>query len=330
MIDQAVSALVQRAQLEGKHFILISEVTRDQLEVLFELASVVEPYSRSGLVLMNGRILASLFFEPSTRTRLSTEAAMLRLGGSVISEATPLISSAAAKEESLDDMLKVVSKYADVIVLRHFDAEAAMKAVAYAEVPVISAGFGSLTHPTQALLDLYTLWRVLGRIEGLRVVIASADLLRARTGHSLALALAKFGSKIIYAGPRELPPPSEVMDDLARADADVELVYDSTRIQFEDLVASADALYLPGCRVPKGSEERELFHRIAPNYYISLEALQRAKQRGRHVYVMHCLPRFPGEMDLAIDGTDHELYFKQVAYGIPIRMALLLALVGLQ
>ena len=330
MFDRAVRGAVEGARLQGKHFILMSEVTRQQLEVLFELASLLEPFSRGGLALMQGRVLASLFFEPSTRTRLSTEAAMLRLGGSVISEATPLISSAAAKEESLDDMLKVVSKYADVIVLRHFDADTAMKAVAYAEVPVISAGFGSLTHPTQALLDLYTLWRTLGRIEGLRVVIASADLLRARTGHSLALALAKFGTKIVYAGPHELPPPSEVMDDLARAEADVELVYDSTRSQFEQLVASADVLYLPGCRVPKGTEERELFHRIAPNYFISLEALGRAKKQGRHVYVMHCLPRFPGEMDLAIDRSDHELYFKQVAYGIPIRMALLLALVGLQ
>lgn len=326
-LTHAVLEMAERVQLRGAHVVSTSGMRRGQIEAVFKLTNSLQQLDFDGLRLLGGRVLASLFFEPSTRTRLSFEAAMLRMGGTVIGDTTPHVSSSVAKEESLGDMLKVVSHYADVIVLRHPDAEAAVRAVEHAGVPVISAGSG-LAHPTQALVDIYTIWCTLGRIDDLRVLVAGADLRYARTAHSLALALAVFGGKTYYVCPQDCLPSQEAMEDLRDAGADVEVVLDPTCGELEEMITMSDVVYLPGCNSLKDTELRTRFHRNLPKYHISLEVLQRAKKKGKHVYVMHPLPRAPGEMDTAIDNSDYQLYFKQVAYSVPIRMALLLALIG--
>jgi aspartate carbamoyltransferase catalytic subunit len=198
---KTIETLVNEIGFVGESLLSINDLTNDQIYGLFELARSLEPWNRSKIDLLPGKVMSTLFFQPSTRTRMSFETAMHRLGGSVISEANPMVTSSAAKEESLVDMMKVVSKYANIIVIRHPNDVEARDGVTYSEVPVINGGFGDWEHPTQALLDLYTLWRTHNRIEGLSVTIAIADLVAARTGHSMAYGLARMGANVTLASP---------------------------------------------------------------------------------------------------------------------------------
>ena len=172
-----IKSLVQDIDFVGKNLLSINDLSNDQIYGLFELARNLEPWNRSMVDMLSGNVMAALFFQPSTRTRMSFETAMHRLGGAVITEANPMVSSSAAKEESLADMMKVMSKYANVIVLRHPNDVEALDGASYSESPVINGGFGNWEHPTQALLDLYTLWRTHSKVEGLNVCVASADLI---------------------------------------------------------------------------------------------------------------------------------------------------------
>jgi aspartate carbamoyltransferase catalytic subunit len=247
----------------------------------------------------------------------------------VITETTPLISSSAAKEESLDDMLRVVAQYANVIVLRHFDDVEARRAVGSSGAPVISGGFGQWEHPTQALLDLYTLWRTYGRIKDLKVCIASTDLDHARTGHSMAYGLARLGAKVTLASPSNARTPDEVMTKIASLGASVDEQLDLEQDSFNELIYDMDLVYLPGCSAPKGPEA-DAFKTTMEKYLVRYETLSRAQGEGRTIYVTHTLPRRQGEMDLRIDATPSQLYFKAIAYSVSIRMALLVAIAGLE
>jgi aspartate carbamoyltransferase catalytic subunit len=322
--QQHLISKAKKIGLRNKNITTINALSRKQIDDLLALAALLEPFRDSAINLLPTKLMATLFFEPSTRTRLSFETAMNRLGGRVISEATALISSSAAKEESLEDSIRVISEYANVIVLRHHDAETAERATQRSTVPVISGGFGDKEHPTQALLDLYTIYRTLKRIDGSRVTIACPDLTKARTGHSLALALARYKSEITLVSPSLARTPDYVIKSLAGAS--FKEVTDPSREEYASLVQSSDIVYLPGCRVPKGDESREAFRKLSEQYLVSLEMLEKAKEDGKMVYLMHCLPRFPGEMDLRVDDTSHAIYFKQAGYGVPLRMALLLSL----
>jgi aspartate carbamoyltransferase catalytic subunit len=321
--------LVEKIEIKGQNLLSINDLSNSQILDLFELGRRLEPWNRSVINLLPGRVLATLFFQPSTRTRLSFETAMHRLGGAVLTETTPLISSSAAKEESLDDMLRVVSKYANVVVLRHFDDVEARRAVASSEAPVISGGFGQWEHPTQALLDLYTLWRIYGRVEGLRVCIASTDLNHARTGHSMAYGLARLGAKVTLASPKATRTPAEVLAKIGSLGASVDEEFDLEQDSFNDLIYDMDLVYLPGCSAPKGPEA-EAFKLTMEKYLVRHETLQRAEKEGRTIYVTHTLPRRQGEMDLAIDSMPSELYFKAIAFSVSIRMALLVGVAGLE
>jgi aspartate carbamoyltransferase catalytic subunit len=320
--------LVDRIGLKGQSLLSINDVSNEQILGLFELGRILEPWNRSRIVLLPGQVLAALFFQPSTRTRMSFETAMHRLGGSVLTETTPLISSSAAKEESLSDMLRVVSKYANVIVLRHFDDIEARGAVPSSESPVINGGFGQWEHPTQALLDLFTLWSTYGHVEGLRVCIASTDLDHARTGHSMAYGLARLGAEVTLASPRDARTPAEVASKVRSLGASVEEVFDLDQDGFNELIFDKDLVYLPGCSAPKGPEA-EAFKSTMEKYFVRFETIERAQAEGHTIYVTHTLPRRAGEMDLRIDSTQSELYFKAIAYSVSIRMALLLAIAGL-
>jgi aspartate carbamoyltransferase catalytic subunit len=274
-------------------------------------------------------ILALFGTGPVAEYQLLAMITVARLGGSVLTETTPLISSSIAKEETLADMIKVVSQYANIIVIRHPDADEATEAVAYADCPVICGAFGHREHPTQALLDLYTLWRTYGRVEGLKVCVATPDLVAARTGHSMALGLARLGAKVYLASTKAQRIPGEIMDKIKKFNGHVEEAFDMNQGQFNDFISDMDEVYLPGCSAPKGGEA-EAWKKLMDDYLVRYETVMKSlKEKNKVIYVTHTLPRRPGEMDLRIDTSPGELYFKAIAYSVSIRMALVLAMIGL-
>lgn len=324
---RTIEKIVADIGFVGKNLISISDLSDKQLYGLFDLALALEPWNRSKVDILKGNILVTLFFQPSTRTRMSFETAMLRLGGDVVSEPNPMVSSSAAKEESLNDTMRVVSQYANIIVLRHPNADEAEEGVSYAESPVISGGFGHREHPTQALLDLYTLWRTYGKVEGLKICITSPDLVKARTGHSMAKGLARLGAKIYLASLEQYRTPAHVMEEVKKFNSDVEEVFDQTNEEFNKFALDMDLIYLPGCSAPAGVES-ESFKKMMDPYLLRYETIKEAFDKGQRLYVTHTLPRRPGEMDLRIDYSPGELMFKALAYSVSIRAALILAIVG--
>ena len=325
---KTIRSVVREIGFEGHSLLSINDLNDDQIYGLFNLALQLEPWNRSMVPLLSGNVMSTLFFQPSTRTRMSFETAMHRLGGDVISEANPMVTSSAAKEESLSDMLKVVSKYANLIVMRHFNDKEAREAAPYSDSPVINGGWGHWEHPTQALLDLYTLYRTFGKIEGLKVCVASPDLIEARTGHSMAQGLARLGAKVYLASTSSRRIPSEVMEKITARGIKVEESFDFTRDSFNEYVSDMDMIYLPGCSAPKGPEA-DAFKVIMDNYFVRYETLTKvAENQGRTIYITHTLPRRAGEMDLRIDNSKHQLYFEAIAYSVSIRMALVAAILG--
>ena len=325
---KTIRSIVNEINIIGCSLLSVNDLTDDQIYGLFDLALALEPFNRSYLPLLTGNVMSTLFFQPSTRTRMSFETAMHRLGGAVISEANPMVTSSAAKEESLSDMLKVVSKYANIIVMRHYNDVEARQAAPYSESPIINGGWGHWEHPTQALLDLYTLYRTFGKIEGLRVCVASADLIEARTGHSMAQGLARLGAKVVLASPKVKRIPEEVREKIASRGIKVEEAFDLNQDTFNELISGVDMVYLPGCSAPKGADA-EAFKSVMDNYFVRYETLEKVtKDHNRTIYVSHTLPRRAGEMDLRIDNTPSQLYFEAIAYSVAIRMALVSAILG--
>jgi aspartate carbamoyltransferase catalytic subunit len=225
-------------------------------------------------------------------------------------------------------MLRVVSRYANITVLRHFDADEARTAAPSSDCPIINGGWGHWEHPTQALLDLYTLYRTFGKVEGLKVCVASADLVEARTGHSMAQGLARLGAKVTLASQKSRRTPAEVMERLSAFGGQVTEEFDLSQDSFNELIAGMDMVYLPGCSAPKGPEA-EAFKTIMDDYYVRSETLAKVQRdEDRTIYVTHTLPRRAGEMDLRIDATRHQLYFEAIAYSVSIRMALVTSILG--
>lgn len=230
--------------------------------------------------------------------------------------------------------MRVTSEYADVIVMRHPNDQEALTALEELGdhvSPVISGGYGHITHPTQGLLDAYTCWRAFGDLEKTTIAIATPDLSRARSGQSFALALAAMGAKIIYTGTSELRTPEVVRKKLTDMGAHFEEHFDLTEKQNEELYADTgiDLIYLPGCSVKKDDPNREDFTKKMMNYYVSLDMLKRIKAKNNKVVgVHHSLPRNEGEFDFGIDNTEHQLYFRAIGFSVAIRMALLSAVVG--
>jgi len=325
---------LEATQMKGRNITFLDDFSRPQIQALYHAAEKLEPFMRTGVDLLKGKVLYTLMFQPSTRTRCSHENAMLRLGGGVITEADPLHNSSAAKNESLSDSLRVISEYADVVLMRHPNDEEALGALSELEghvSPVISGGYGHVTHPTQGLIDSYTCWRAFGDLSKVTVAIATPDLSRARSGQSFALALAAMGAKIIYTGTSELRTPQVVKDKLNRMGAKFEEYFDLTEPQNMDLYLDkkVDLIYLPGCSVKKDDPNREDFMKTMANYYVSLDRLKEIRQKtGKVVGLHHSLPRNPGEFDFGIDNTEHQLYFRAIGFSVALRMALLSAVVG--
>ena len=331
-----------------RHLVSIDDLSLAEVLALFEHAEAFSKNLRGWAHLCPGLIAASLFFEASTRTRLSFESAMLRLGGGVIS-AAEMKTSSAAKGESLADTVRVVgSSYADVIVLRHASEGAARLAAEYSPVPIVNGGDGSHEHPTQTLCDLYNLWLERGQIEGLNVVL-SGDLRYSRTIHSFVYALARFGANIVCVPQPGFELPGYVVQRL-REEFGVEPVRaDVSRLG--SLAEESDAVYLTPQKPHQlslftGKESRVLpVERVDALYmtrpqterfaeeeldetkYVHLDKRRMAAESLRNAVVMHPLPR-RDEISEDIDADPRSIYFKQAGRGVPIRMAILGYLLG--
>jgi len=305
-----------------RHVIRAQQFDRPWLESFFGTAKDMEEVAgRGGSDALKGKIMATLFYQPSTRTRLSFETAMLRLGGQVISTENAKEFSSAAKGESLEDTIRVVAGYADVIVLRHYELGSSERAAALDAAPVINAGDGPGQHPTQALLDLYTIERELGRLDGISVAMVG-DLKYGRTVRSLAYLLAKFdGVRIAFVAP-----------GVCRIGEDIKEYLDRHRVPYEetdDLPAvcrRADVVYQT--RIQKEAfsfEELRDEYETARNRFVITPEL--ASLMRKDAIIMHPLPRV-GEIAAAVDADPRAAYFRQAKNGLYVRMAILTDIFG--
>jgi aspartate carbamoyltransferase len=268
--------------------------------------------------LMRGKVLAALFFEPSTRTRLSFESAMLRLGGGVISVASAATSSA-AKGESIGDTALTVSQYADVMVMRHPQIGSAAEAAEVATVPVINAGDGAGQHPTQALLDVYTIKKEIGKLDGIQVSLVG-DLKYGRTVHALVELLSLYDIGLRLVSPASLKMPTDMVSNLKEKGVDV--------IETENLpeaVADSDLLYVTRIQKERFSDVAE-YEKLKGAYVVDNAMLQKAKEG---VVIMHPLPRVD-EIATEVDSYEGAAYFRQVRNGVFVRMALLALVLGIK
>lgn len=298
----------------------IKELSVAELDALIRTAcDIIEAPSKYAEA-AHGKKLATLFYEPSTRTRLSFEAAMYELGGHVLgfSEAQ---SSSASKGESVADTARVVSCYADIIAMRHPKEGAPLVAAMNATVPVINAGDGGHNHPTQTLADLLTIWREKGRLSDLTVGFCG-DLMFGRTVHSLISALSRYTRiRIVLISPDELKLPSYIKKDVLAANG---IPYEQTT-DLGGVIDSLDILYMTRVQHERFFSEEE-YLRLRDSYILTLDKLSGAKS---DLCIMHPLPRV-NEISTAIDSDPRACYFKQVLYGKYMRMALILMLLGIE
>ncbi|AEA11931.1 aspartate carbamoyltransferase catalytic subunit [Thermoproteus uzoniensis 768-20] len=295
----------------GRDVVSMRDFSRKDLEVLFEKAREMERYARSGLDVLRGKIMAVAFFEPSTRTRLSFETAMKRLGGNVIGFSSAEGTSV-EKGETFSDTIRMLDAYADVIVVRHKLEGAAKLAAEIAQSPVINAGDGSFNHPTQAMLDLYTIWREKGKVDGLRIGVMG-DLKYARTVNSLLEGLALFDVEVALISPEFLRPRQETLDYIQSRGLRYEFYS-----RLDEVLGELDVLYVVRIQKERFLDPLE-YERVRGSYRLTAESLRGAKDG---LIVLHPLPRVD-ELDPSVDGTRHAAYFRQAAYGVPLRMALL-------
>ena len=298
--------------------ITMDDLTNEEILSILDDAERLLPVARGEmyLPLLQGRILGNLFFEPSTRTRMSFETAMKRLGGDVVNLGDVKTSSV-VKGETLFDTIQMVDGYTDIIAMRHPRQGAAQYAQDAALVPILNGGDGAGHHPTQTMLDLFTIKQAHGRLEGLKVVLAG-DLRYGRTVHSLSHALIRFGCELIFASPSLLNMPEEIVSDLRSQGANV--------IETEDLygsMADADVIYMTRIQKERFADEDE-YARCAGAYKLHARHLSDVKQ---DMIVMHPLPRVD-EIDPSVDNTRHARYFEQAFNGVVARMALLCRLLG--
>jgi aspartate carbamoyltransferase catalytic subunit len=306
---------IREMRFEGRDIVSIRDFTREEIEHVLETARLMEPLTKRGATMLQGRTLATLFFEPSTRTRMSFESAMQKLGGSCIGIAEAR-SSSVEKGESLADTVRTVENYADLLVLRHQLDGSARMAAEMASVPIINAGSGAEEHPTQAMLDLYTIQREIGRIDGLSVAIVG-DLRYGRTVHSLAYGLANYDTNIYFVSPDSLKVRREVIDEVGKRVR----VHETSRL--EDIFPKADVLYMTRIQKERIPDPEE-YEKVKGAYRITADTLRGAKDK---MIVMHPLPRVD-EIAPEVDMTSSAKYFKQMWYGLVTRMALLALCLG--
>lgn len=305
--------------LAGQDILSVEQFDRQRLAYIFGRAHEMrEMVERAGACnLLQGHVLACLFYEPSTRTSASFIAAMERLGGGVIPITQGVQFSSVSKGESLPDTIRTLEQYADVIVLRHPQIGSARVAADYASVPVINAGDGAGEHPTQALLDLFTIQEELGRIDGLKIAM-TGDLRYGRTVHSLTRLLLQYDVSLRFVSPEILRLPMVLMNEVIDRGAKVRETHDVA-----DVIENADVLYVTRVQKERFNDLAQ-YEKVKDMYEITPELMQRAKDR---MIVMHPLPRV-GEIHYAVDDDSRAAYFRQVKNGMYVRMALLASVLG--
>jgi len=295
------------------HLIETQQFDRDSLKKLFALATEMEDRRDESL---RGKILATLFFEPSTRTRFSFESAMMRLGGNVISMENAGESSSSTKGETLEDTIRIVDNYADAIAIRHPEAGASERAAAVSEVSIINAGDGAGQHPTQALLDLYTIEREVGGADGIKIAFVG-DLKYGRAARSLAYLLAKYDDvHITFVS----APQLRVKDDLKEYLSGKGVSFDETE-ELAPSMRESDVVYQTRIQKERFPSEEEYSH-FTGKYVIDRSLADSMKEKA---ILIHPLPR-AGEIAAEVDDSPHAVYFRQAGYGVLVRMALLAAL----
>ena len=304
--------------LKGRHLIDPMDFTKEELNEIFDYAELIiknpEKYSHT----CDGKILATLFYEPSTRTRFSFEAAMLRLGGRVIGFSEPN-SSSVAKGESIADTIRTVSCYADIAVMRHPKEGAPQVASTYSSIPVINAGDGGHVHPTQTLTDLLTIKSRFNRLSNLKVGFCG-DLKFGRTVHSLIKALSRYeNNSFILISPKELKIPDYIRDEVLNKN---NIEYREVE-KIEDVMGELDILYMTRVQRERFFNEEE-YLRLKDSYIIDGEKMKKAKD---DMILMHPLPRV-NEISYEVDEDKRAYYFKQAKYGMFVRMALISKLLG--
>ena len=293
--------------------ITMDDLTNEEIISILDTAEKMLPIARGEvhLPILAGKVLANLFFEPSTRTRMSFEAAMKRLGGSVLNLGD-VSTTSVVKGETLFDTMQMMDGYADIAVIRHPRQGAAKYSSDAVDIPVINAGDGAGHHPTQTLLDLFTIRACHGTLDGLNVALVG-DLRYGRTVHSLSGALARFGCSLTFISPSSLSMPQEIVQDLR--DSGVSIV------ETDDLVGSIDNLdviYMTRIQKERFPDEEE-YRKVAGVFCLTGKDLANAK---KDMIIMHPLPRV-NEIAPDVDSTPHAKYFEQAFYGVVARMALL-------
>ena len=299
-----------------RHVLSAGQFTPPVIAELFASAREMDSRLSEPLTHLSGRLMATLFYEPSTRTRLSFETAMLRLGGQVISTENARDFSSAIKGETLEDTIRIVGGYADCVVLRHPEEGAARRAADVSPVPVLNAGDGRGEHPTQALLDLYTISSELGRLDHIRLVMVG-DLANGRTVHSLAQLMSSYpGLELTLVAPDQLRMGEDLVSRLRGRGAKVELASD-----LMEVVADADVVYQTRIQTERLTAPLQAEAGEGDRYRVTPATMARLPQGA---ILMHPLPRV-GEIDPAVDADPRAAYFRQARNGVPVRMALLAA-----
>ncbi|MBN1280834.1 MAG: aspartate carbamoyltransferase [Candidatus Thermoplasmatota archaeon] len=301
-----------------RDIISIKDFSKEEIVSILEYAKRMVPYAKGQkqTTHLDQKILATLFFEPSTRTRLSFESAMHRLGGRVIGFSDPSGTSQ-KKGESLADTIRMADAYSDAIVIRHPQEGAARLAAEFSDVPVLNAGDGAGQHPTQCLLDLFTILTEKKKIQGNNVVLLG-DLKYGRTVHSLAYALSLFKANLTFVSPETLKMPKEVFAECKQFG-----VEPASTTNLEKAIKDADVLYATRIQKERFPDAEE-YNRVVGSYKVDLPLLQQAKE---DLIIMHPLPRVV-EIDPQVDATRHARYFIQAFNGVPVRMALLSLILG--
>jgi aspartate carbamoyltransferase len=306
------------AILKGKDILEGNQFSKKDIDAILRAACYFEKElkKKDQMGLLKGKILATLFYEPSTRTRLSFETAMQRLGGGVVSMGS-VESSSVAKGESLADTVRTVAQYADVIAIRHPKIGSAKEAADAVSIPVLNAGDGAGQHPTQALLDLYTIKKELGSLNRLKISLAG-DLKNGRTVHALVEVLSLFGTKLYFVSPDLLRMPEEITARLKQKGLEV--------IETPDMKLAAqnsDLIYMTRIQKERFSDLSE-YEKVKGSYIINEDFL---KEINKKIVILHPLPRVD-EISPAVDGYPGAAYFRQVRNGVYVRMALLAMVMG--
>lgn len=309
--------MIKASQFKGKHFISMMDYSREELDYILNVADKMVELAEQGSDLAKGKVLGSMFFEPSTRTRLSFETAMLRLGGGVTTVADPMTSSA-KKGETFEDTISTISNYVDIIAMRHPDNDAALRAKKVATVPYINGGSGTWEHPTQTMLDLHCIRYAKKKIDGLTIGLVG-DLKNGRTVHSLLKALRNYDVKVYCIAPGVLKMKEDVID----------AVKDKIQvIQVSDLaevMPNLDVIYMTRVQRERFANQED-YEKIKDAYIMDRALIE---NHGKpDVVIMHPLPRI-NEIATDVDELPNAWYFRQVRHGIYARMAIIALALGL-